>query len=71
MEKVVHSPNKGKYDGKMMFLGQRCRLALIEVKSTVEVKLPHDGSRPRYNEKVKTLARDKKMSLKLHHGMYH
>lgn len=68
MEKAVHLPNKGKHDGKMSFFSERYQLALIEVESTVEVKPPRDGSRPQYNEKVKTLARDEKMSLKLHRG---
>lgn len=68
MKKAVHLPNKGKYDGKMLFFSERYQFALIEVESTVEVKPPRDGSRLRYNNKVKTLARDEKMSLKLHHG---
>ncbi|CAL4902750.1 unnamed protein product [Urochloa decumbens] len=52
----------------MLFFSERYQFALIQVESTVEMEPPGDGSIPRYNEKVLTLARDKKLSLKLHHG---
>ncbi|CAN6326814.1 unnamed protein product [Urochloa humidicola] len=68
VEKAVHLPNKGKYDGKMLFFSERYRFALIQVESTVEVEPPSDGSIPRYSEKVLTLARDENLSLKLRHG---
>ncbi|CAN6340763.1 unnamed protein product [Urochloa humidicola] len=68
VEKAVHLPNKGKYDGKMLFFSERYQFALIQVESTVEVEPPSDGSIPRYSEKVLTLARDETLSLKLRHG---
>jgi len=68
VEKAVHLPNMGKYEGNLLFLSERYQFALIEVESTIEVKPPHDGSRPRYNEKVSILSRDKNLSLRLRHG---
>lgn len=68
VEKAVHLPNKGKYEGKMLFFSERYQFALIEVESTIEVKPPHDGSRPQYNEKVSILARDKNLSSTLRGG---
>lgn len=70
VEKAVHLPGKGKYEGEMLYFSERYQLALlkIEVESTIKVEPPCEGSRPWYNDKVLTLARDKEMSLKVHPG---
>ena len=70
VEKAAHLLNNGKCEREMLFFSERYELALlkIEVESTIEVKPPHDGSRPRYNEKVSILSRDKNLSLRLRHG---
>ena len=62
VEKASHLLNNGKCEREMLFFSERYELALlkIEVESTIEVEPPCVGSRPCYNDKVLTLARDEK-----------